>query len=154
MREQEFQQQLRIAITAAKLPVRLWRQPAGRMELARGGYVDAAPVGAADLTGVVLGTGARIEIEVKGPRTPVTTEQVHWREVMRAAGVPALLVRYDGRLLLEENLRAALAEVRSAVDAAGCTHPDDVLVSSPAGGVWCTRCGWRNGGRPREAPRG
>jgi hypothetical protein len=154
MREQDFQQQLRIALTAARLPVRLWRQPAGRLELARGGFVDAAPVGAADLTGFVTGTGVRFEVEVKGPRTPVTTEQVHWREVMRAAGVPALLVRYDGKLLLEENLTAAVAEIRAAVEAAACTHPDATLICHPEGGVHCTRCGWRNGGRAREAARG
>lgn len=116
MREQEFQQQLRLAITRARLPVRLWRQPAGRMELARGGFVDAAPVGAADLTGIVSPEGWRIEIEVKGPRTPVTTEQVHWREVMREAGAIALLVRYDGKLTLEENLERAVGEIRTAIE--------------------------------------
>ncbi|MEZ4395118.1 MAG: hypothetical protein R3A48_28905 [Polyangiales bacterium] len=116
MREQEFQQQLRLAITRARIPVRLWRQPAGRMELARGGRVEGAPVGAADLTGIVSPEGWRIEIEIKGPRTPVTTEQVHWREAMRAAGAIALLVRYDGRLLLEENLSRAVGEIRAAIE--------------------------------------
>lgn len=117
MREQDFQQRLRTAITAAKLPVRLWRQPAGRLELSRGGFVDAAPVGAADLTGVVVPEGWRIEIEVKGPRTPTTTEQVHWREFMAASGAIALQVRYDGQLLLEENLLRAVEEIRAAIAA-------------------------------------
>lgn len=118
MREQDFQQRLRLAITAARLPVRLWRQPAGRLELAGSkGFVEAAPVGAADLTGIVAPEGWRIEIEVKGPRTPVTTEQVHWREVMREAGAIALLVRYDGKLLEDENLRAAVETIRAAIAA-------------------------------------
>lgn len=117
MREQDFQQQLRIAVTAAKLPVRLWRQPTGRLELAgTKGFVEAAPIGAADLTGVVSPEGWRIEIEVKGPRTPVTTEQVHWRETMREAGAIALLVRYDGKLSEDENLRAAVETIRTAIE--------------------------------------
>jgi len=117
MREQDFQQQLRVAITAAKLPVRLWRQPAGRLELARGGWVDAAPVGAADLTGVVVPEGWRIEIEVKGPRTRTTPEQIHWREQLAACGAIALQVRYDGRLLADENLAAGVEAIRAAIEA-------------------------------------
>lgn len=116
MREQDFQQQLRVAITAAKLPVRLWRQPAGRLELARGGWVDAAPVGAADLTGVVVPEGWRIEIEVKGPRTRTTPEQIHWREQLAACGAIALQIRFDGQLLVEENLAAGVAAIRAAIE--------------------------------------
>lgn len=153
--EQDFQQRFRTAVTAARLPVRLWRQPTGKLELAGGrGFVDAAPVGAADLTGLVLGTGTRIELELKGPKTKVTDEQLKWRAWAGGAGAVALQVRYDGGLLLEENIARAVDALRAAVDLAACAHPDEWLVAHPAGGVWCTRCGWRNGGRAREAPHG
>ena len=150
--EQEFQQLLRLEATRSLGGlVRLWRQPAGKLELKRGGWIEAAPNGAADLTGIVAPTGVRLELEVKGAKTKVTDEQVHWRESMGERGAVALQVRFDPDVNTEGNVVLACAEIARAVQAAACVHPDEVLVSHPAGGVWCTGCGWRSGGRPREA---
>lgn len=152
--EQEFQQALRIEVTRSLGGlVRLWRQPAGRLELKRGGWVEAAPNGAADLTGLVAPTGVRLELEVKGARTKVTDAQEHWRESMAERGAVALQVRFDPEVNLEGNLVLACAEIARAAHLAACVHRDEVLVGHPAGGVWCIDCGWRSGGRPREAPR-
>lgn len=151
MLEQEFQQLLRPAVTRALgNRVRLWRQPSGKIQAARGGSVECAPVGAADLTGIVAPTGARIEIELKGARTPTTDEQVLWRESMAARGAVALQLRYDRTLDIDRNIALACAEISRAVAPAACVHPDGALTSHPAGGVWCTRCWWRSGGRARE----
>ena len=82
MTEQDFQQNLRLALTRAKVPVRLWRQPAGRIRTDRDTFVECAPVGAADLTGGVTGglrKGTRVEIEVKGARTATTDAPVRER---------------------------------------------------------------------------
>lgn len=153
--EQEFQQHLRVEVTRSLGGrVRLWRQPAGRIETKRGGWVECAPVGAADLCGIIAPTGRRLEVEVKGPATPVTEDQERWRETMAERwGAVAVQLRYDPEVNLEGNLVLACATLARAVAPAACVHPDEVLVSHPAGGVWCTGCGWRSGGRAREVAR-
>lgn len=96
MTEQDFQQRLRLALRKAIPSIRLWRQPAGRIRTDRGTWVECAPVGAADLTGVHLGTGRRVEVEVKGRRTPVRPDQIAWLDSLRGHGAIAVLVRDDG----------------------------------------------------------
>ena len=151
--EQDFQQHLRVEVTRSLGGrVRLWRQPSGRFETKKGGWVEAAPVGAADLSGVISPTGVRLEVEVKGPRTPMTGAQTTWRESMGERGAVALQLRYDAAVNMEGNLVLACATIARAIAAAECVHPDDVLFAHPAGGVWCTGCGWRSGGRAREIP--
>lgn len=150
--EQDFQQSLRIEVTRTLGGrVRLWRQPSGRIPAKRGGVVECAPVGAADLTGIITGSGVRLEVEAKGARTPTTDEQVQWRESMSERGAVALQLRYDRAINLEGNVVLACATIARAIEVAECVHPDDVLFSHPKGGMWCARCGWRNGGRAREA---
>ena len=116
--EQEFQQRFRVAITRAKLPVRLWRQPAGAILAKRGGSVECAPVGAADLTGGVTHgprKGVRIEIEMKGHDTPTTNAQRAWEAFCHASGFIYLHLRYDVGLSPDENLERAVAAVREAI---------------------------------------
>jgi len=149
--EQDFQQALRLEVTRSLGGrVRLWRQPSGKIPAKRGGVVECAPNGAADLTGIITGSGVRLEVEAKGARTPTTDEQVQWRESMSARGAVALQVRYDRAVNLEGNVVLACATIARAIELAECVHPDDVLFTHPKGGVWCARCGWRNGGRARE----
>jgi len=153
--EQDFQQVVRTAVTKAKIPVRLWRQPTGKILPRQGGAIDAAPSGAADLTGVpTTGSGYRIEVELKGARTKVGDDQDTWRDNMEAWGCGYARIRYDRKLSFEANVDAAVATIAALVARFGCTHPDEDLVQHAAGGVVCTRCGWRNGGRPREATGG
>jgi hypothetical protein len=149
--EQDFQQHLRVEVTRSLGGrVRLWRQPSGRVVAKRGGVVECAPVGAADLSGVIAPTGVRLEVECKGAKTPTTDDQVRWRESMGERGAVALQLRYDAAVNMEGNLVIACATIAHAIAAAECVHPDDVLFAHPAGGVWCTGCGWRSGGRARE----
>jgi hypothetical protein len=113
--EQDFSNALRVAITAARCGVTLWRQPAGKVRTDRGTWVECAPVGAADLTGVVAPEGWRVELEVKGARTRETPEQVHWRERMTALGCVALTLRLDAGRTLAENASDAAETVRAAI---------------------------------------
>lgn len=118
MTEQEFQQRFRLAVTRAKLPVRLWRQPAGAILAKRGGSVECAPVGAADLTGGVTDgarRGVRIEIELKGEHTPTTDAQHAWETFCRASGFIYLHLRYDATLSPEDNIARAVAALREAI---------------------------------------
>lgn len=114
--EQEFQQHLRVAL--CKLPgVRVWRQPAGKVRTDRGTWVECAPVGAADLSGIVGPEGWRLEVEVKGARTPVTEEQRSWQRAQLALGAIALQVRYDATASLETNCARVVALVRGEIAA-------------------------------------
>lgn len=118
MTEQDFQQNLRLALTRAKVPVRLWRQPAGRIRTDRDTFVECAPVGAADLTGGVTGgprKGTRVEIEVKGARTATTDAQRAWEAFCHASGFIYLHLRYDAGLSPEDNIERAVAAVREAI---------------------------------------
>jgi hypothetical protein len=152
--EQNFQQLLRLEVTRSLGDrVRLWRQPAGRVQTNRGTVVECAPVGAADLSGLVSPTGVRLEVELKGARTKTTDDQVRWRESMLGRGAVALQLRFDPEVNMEGNVVLACAALARAVDVAACVHRDEVLVSHPTGGAWCTACGWRSGGRTRELPR-
>lgn len=153
--EQTFQQATRLALTLAKVPVKLWRQPAGKILPRQGGAVECAPPGAADLTGVcTTGSGLRLEVELKGPRTPVGEAQDTWRDCVGGWGCGYARIRYNRRRTFDENVTAAVATIDELVTRYGCVHPDEDLVQHAEGGVVCTCCGWRNGGRPREAPRG
>jgi hypothetical protein len=113
--EQDFSNALRVAITAARFGVTLWRQPAGKVRTDRGTWVECAPVGAADLTGVVAPEGWRVELEVKGAKTRETPEQRHWRERMTALGCVALTLRLDAGRTLAENASDAAETVRAAI---------------------------------------
>lgn len=113
--EQDYSNALRVAITAARIGVTLWRQPAGKVRTDRGTWVECAPVGAADLTGVVAPEGWRLELEVKAAKTRETPEQVRWRERMTALGCIALTLRLDPARTLAENATAAAETVRAAI---------------------------------------
>lgn len=117
MLEQDFQQSLRIELAQALPDLRLWRQPSGRVVAARGGAVECAPVGAADLSGIVRPEGWRVEVEVKGAKTPETDDQRRWRAFIAESGGVALQVRYDPTLDLEANATRAAALVREAIAA-------------------------------------
>lgn len=113
--EQDFSNALRVAITAARCGVTLWRQPAGKVRTDRGTWVECAPVGAADLTGVVAPEGWRVELEIKGAKTRETPEQRHWKERMTALGCVALTLRLDASRTLAENATDAAETVRAAI---------------------------------------
>ena len=117
MLEQDFQQALRIELAAALPELRLWRQPSGRVPAARGGVVEGAPNGAADLSGIVRPEGWRVEVEVKGAKTPETDDQRRWRAFIVDCGGVALQVRYVAGLDLEANVVRGAALVREAIAA-------------------------------------
>lgn len=115
--EQEFQQRFRVAVTTArpKLPLRLWRQPAGRILAQRGGAVECAPTGAADLSGIVAPEGWRIEIEMKAATTAESDEQGPWATFIRESGGICFQLRYDESFSMQENLDRSIVALRAAI---------------------------------------
>lgn len=96
MGETDFVKALMMALPLA-LPVRLWRQNAGQWQTSVGNVIHGAPKGAADVSGIVLGPGWRLEIEAKVGVRKQTPEQKQWeRRIVEWGGI-YVLVRDDGR---------------------------------------------------------
>lgn len=98
MTEQAFMRALMPALVAA-LPIRIWRQNAGKFETTRGHWVEGAPKGAADLVGLVIAgqhKGRHLEIEVKGPKGRQTDEQRNWERRIREFGGIYVVAQDDG----------------------------------------------------------
>lgn len=112
--EQAFMQALRLALPRL-LPVKLFRQVPGRHKVHRGGVMQGAPVGASDLTGYVVGSARRIELEVKHGVGRLRPEQRRWIEVCAADGVLALVVTYDPRGDTATNILVSAAQLAAAL---------------------------------------
>ena len=94
-----------ILLASSQVPaLRLWRQNAGRWlgvppsylpKLRRAGipfsWIQGAPAGACDLTGI-LG-GRRVEVEVKTERGKQSEEQKDWEKMIRSQGGVFVLAR-------------------------------------------------------------
>lgn len=86
--------------------IRVWRQNSGEVIFTQRGTVyrfrTGVPVGAADISGIVLGYGWRLEIEVKardakGRMGKRSDKQIAWANFMQLQGaVYALVTEDDG----------------------------------------------------------
>jgi len=118
--ESEFQSHLLVALNAAGRDTRVWRQNAGKMQVRqRDGssrWIELAPKGSADLTGIVRPEGWRLEVECKGARTALTKMQVARGRFIEAFGGIAVKVRYDEGAILEENVERGLRLVDEAIE--------------------------------------
>jgi len=56
----------------------VWRQNSGKVQSIHGSWIELAPKGAADLTGIAVGSGKRIEIECKSPTGKQSDDQKRW----------------------------------------------------------------------------
>lgn len=117
-REQDWQNALRLVLPRA-LPVKLHRQQAGRHKVERGGVVQGAPVGAADLSGWVVGAGLRVEVEAKYGAGRLRPAQRQWLSVCAADGVVALVLTYDPAHSLLVNFHVAVEAMSAALRARG-----------------------------------
>ena len=69
------------------------------------------------VSGIVRPEGWRVEVEVKGAKTPETEDQRRWRAFIVEAGGVALQVRYGAGLDLEANVARGVELVRAALAA-------------------------------------
>lgn len=116
--EQPWMQALRLALPRL-LPVKLFRQVPGRHKVERGGVMHGAPVGAADLTGYVVGSGRRIELEVKHSAGKLRPEQRRWLDACAADGVIVVVVDYDPMRDATWNLWVAAEHLAAALTGGG-----------------------------------
>lgn len=114
-----FQNQLSAGLNAPGRFTRVHRQNAGRVEVRRrdggsGGYIDLAPKGAADLSGLVAPEGWRLEVEVK-VQEPHKPEQISWQNYIRMFGGIYVLVRWAIDLDIEANVARGVHLVDEAI---------------------------------------
>jgi hypothetical protein len=120
--ELAFQAAFVLAI-GAHPSLRIWRQNTGSVPVRnqRGvllRYFHAGPpVGAADLSGIAVASGRRVEIELKSANGTRSPEQIRWADFITASRGVYVLVAYDAALSLPENVAAGVRAVLSAVDA-------------------------------------
>lgn len=113
-REQTWQNALRLVLPRC-LPVKLYRQTPGRHRVERGGVVQGAPVGAADLYGWEIRTGRCVQIEAKYGGGRVASAQRRWLDAAGADGCVARVLTYDTAETTLTNLYAAVETVRVAL---------------------------------------
>jgi hypothetical protein len=121
MTENDFRKYL-VVRCGARPGYRIWIQNCGSIPVKdeRGNtlsYFDAGPPnGAADISGIVIPEGWRIEWELKGPRTKITPAQVNWRKRMEEYGAVTPFYRIDKDHDLEWNLAAAERMLDEAIE--------------------------------------
>jgi len=116
LNESTFMAELLVAL-GHHLPVRCWRQNAGVFHLAGGMVAKGAPEGAADITGVVIPEGWRLEVEVKSATGRMRPEQVRWEGWCGAWGAVHAVVKYDARQDPAANVARGVEIVRAAIAA-------------------------------------
>lgn len=110
MLEMPFMKYLLVSL-GGRSDVRVWRQNRGKVPIrnADGGktdrYFDTGGVnGMADISGIVLGEGWRLEIEVKSFKGRPSLAQKRWADFIVSAGGIHMLVSYNDARTLEYNL--------------------------------------------------
>lgn len=117
MRESEFQRAIEVALNRPGRSTRAWRQNAGRLRVVdRSGarWVMGAPIGAADLSGLVRPEGWRLEVEVK-TGTKLRPQQRKWKKFIESFGGIYVLCSYNKKLSAEENVLVAIQTIDQAV---------------------------------------
>ena len=116
LNETTFMNELLLALSRG-LPVRCWRQNAGVFKLRGDGVAKGAPEGAADITGVVVPEGWRLEVEVKSATGRLRPAQVRWAGWCAAWGAVHAVVQYDAAQSPAANVGRGVDLVRAAIAA-------------------------------------
>ena len=115
VKEQDFQNALMTALSETRVLV-VWRQNSGKLVTKNRGALTLAPKGSGDITGLVIGCGLGVEIEVKVPPNKRTKEQLHFAELCKTWGIVYAYVELDKTLDLKDNVSNAVESVLLAVE--------------------------------------
>lgn len=122
MLETTFMRNLLLAL-GRRPELRVWRQNNGVIPIRDGNgkterYFDTGiPNGAADISGIVIPYGWRIEVETKMQKGKVSQTQLNWAKMITEAGGIYVLARYDNAFSLEENVSGAVVGVLNNIQA-------------------------------------
>lgn len=96
-----------LGAVATRTDVRIWRANTGvARTMDFRAVVRFGVVGQADLTGILLGSGRRLEVEVKAPGGVQTTEQKKYQ---------AMIVKFGGVYIVAHSAAEAVAGVEAAL---------------------------------------
>lgn len=95
MREKELQTQILEQI-GSRPDVRLWRANVGTAVVPGGRVISFGVPGQADLSGIVIGSGRRLEVEVKGEKGRQSKQQKSFEEMILRFGGIYVLARSVG----------------------------------------------------------
>jgi hypothetical protein len=101
---------------------KIWPQNCGKIIIpqkdgSKRAFNAGPPDGASDISGIVCPEGWRIELEIKGPLTVVSDDQLNWEQRMLDAGAVYARYRIDAKRGLNENLDAAERALDDAIAA-------------------------------------
>lgn len=117
-----FMRHLMIAL-GSRPELRIHRQNCGSVPVRnRTGKVvrhfDAGPPnGAADISGIVRGSGRRIEIETKAEDGELSPAQERWRDMIVEFGGIHVTITYDESKTLESNIDDSVSRILEAIEA-------------------------------------
>lgn len=120
--EKTFQAELMLRV-GSRPYARLWRQNCGKIPVRdRTGktarvFNAGPPKGAADISGIILPEGWRLEIEVKAGKGKRSPAQESWAAFIERSGGVYVLLAYDEARSLTSNLELAEQSILRAVDA-------------------------------------
>jgi hypothetical protein len=126
--ETDYMHDLMVALGSCP-NIRIWRQNTGevvtrdRTGRPTGVFKAGPPNGAADLSGIVFGSGKRLEIECKRDRGKANKDQENWRAMIERAGGIHVLVHFDSDLTDQENINRAKDLVLRSCSEAENTRP-------------------------------
>ena len=109
----------------------LWRRNVAALKV-DGRFMRFGKPGMSDLTGHLIPSGRRLEVEVKAPGGRLTVPQRAWGDFVESTGGIFLVAR-------------SVADVESALRGKcdGCCEPGHMLTANAYGDAYCPRC-WRD----------
>lgn len=118
--ELEYMRRLLFAL-GARHDLRLWRQNVGTVLVrdesgnVQRAFRAGAPKGAADLSGIVIPEGWRLEIETKAKRGKRSAEQISWAAFIERSGGVYALATYDARIGLDQSIELGARAVDQSI---------------------------------------
>ena len=105
-----------LLLIGARPYLRCHRQNVGTVKVSDGHFFHAGPPkGAADISGIVIPHGWRIEIETKIGDAKLRKAQRAWGRMIRDAGGVHVVCNSDIALTLAENVEAAERKIKRAI---------------------------------------
>jgi len=137
--EQQLQREILLAL--GRLPwLRIWRNNTG-VAVTRGRVVRFGKVGQGDITGIMLPSGRRVEIEVKAGKNKQSPHQVRFQQMIEKYGGLYILARSVSDAM--NALQAARGQMENTTDdyqsqtqTGGLQHADSKHRRSADGPSW------------------
>ena len=118
--ESDFVKAILVALSKRK-DVRVWRQNSGKSVVVdphtgRKRSMQMAPTGAADISGIHIRTGQRVEIECKAAGNRPSAAQKRWRKFIESFHGIYVLAAHDEKRTMKENVDTVVSDFETSVE--------------------------------------